>query len=171
MALPSANPDSSREGKVFDSQAPNVRSLLRIVLSPGSELIESTHAFVTSYFGGRLHPQVAQRASLAAYELIANALSYSTMNEDIVFEFFENERQLALRVSNRTIAARIGMLKDHLAKVRANPEQALTEEMRRSVTGGPRPMLGLARIVHEGAFALELAVDARRVTLTAFGMR
>jgi hypothetical protein len=141
------------------------------MLSPGSEMLEATHAFATSYLTNRLQPQVAQRVSVAAYELIANALAYSTMSEDITFEVFESERQLAIRVSNQTISARISMLTEHAAKVRQNPEQAMTDEMRRSVSGGPRPMLGLARVVHEAGLSLEVSVDARRVTVTASGRR
>jgi hypothetical protein len=165
-------PESGRlELPAFDSLAAGVRSLARVALSPGSELLEATHAFTTSYVASRLQPQVAQRVSLASYELIANALAYGTMSEDILFELFESERQVAIRVSNQTISARISMLTEHVAKVRANPEQTLTEEMRRSVSGGPRPMLGLARVVHEAALSLEVSVDARRVTVTASGRR
>jgi hypothetical protein len=171
-ARTATGPESGRlERPVFDSHAAGVRSLARIALSPGSELLEATHAFATSYVASRLHPQVAQRVSLASYELVANALAYGTMSEDILFELFETEHQVAIRVSNQTISARISMLTEHVAKVRANPEQALTEEMRRSVTGGPRPMLGLARVVHEAGLALEVSVDARRVTVTASGRR
>jgi hypothetical protein len=167
-----SGPESGRlEVAPFDSQAGGVRSLLRVVLSPGSEMLEATHAFATSYVTNRLQPQAAQRVSVAAYELIANALAYSTMSEDITFEVFESERQIAIRVSNQTISARISMLTEHVAKVRQNPEQALTDEMRRSVSGGPRPMLGLARVVHEASLSLEVSVDGRRVTVTASGRR
>jgi hypothetical protein len=161
-------PDPARvEPRAFDPQAAGVRLLARISLSPGSEMLETTHAFATTFTGSRLNPQVTQRVSVAAYELLANAFSYSTMGEDISFELFEDDRQIAIRVSNQTIAARISMLSDHIAKVKASPEQTLTEEMRRSVSGGPRPMLGLARVVHEAGLSLDLATDARRVTVTA----
>jgi hypothetical protein len=162
-----AAPDSRSEARSFDERAPGVRTLARIVLSPGSEMLEATHAFATSYVASRLHPQVAQRVSLAAYELIANALSYSTMSEDIGIEILESDRLVAIRVSNQTIAARISMLSEHIAKLRANPEQTLTDEMRRSVAGGPRPMLGLARIVHEVGMHLDVSIEDRRVTLTS----
>ena len=164
-------PDSSRLERAFDASAPSVRSLARIVLSPGSELLEATHAFVTSYIASRLNPQIAQRVSLAAYELTDNALSYSTMGEDIGVEIFEGDRQIAVRVSNQTIAARISMLNEHVAKVMGNPEQALTDEMRRSVMGGPRPMLGLARVAHEASMTLNVGTEGRRVTVTAFCRR
>jgi hypothetical protein len=165
-------PESGRsEPKTFDAQAPNTRSLARIVLSPGSEMLEATHAFITSYVAGRLNAQVAQRVSLAVYELTANALAYSTMGEDIAVEILESDRQIAIRVSNQTILARIAMLNEHVLKVRANPEQALTEEMRRSVAGGPRPMLGLARVLHEAGMTLDVSIEGRRVTLTAFCRR
>ncbi|HEY3499050.1 MAG TPA: hypothetical protein VGK73_30370 [Polyangiaceae bacterium] len=134
-------------------------------------MLEATHAFATTYVASRLNSQVAQRVSLAAYELIANALAFSTMSEDIGVEILESERQIAVRVSNQTIAARISMLNEHVLKVRANPEQALTDEMRRAVAGGPRPMLGLARVVHEAGMSLDVSVEGRRVTLTAFCRR
>jgi hypothetical protein len=40
--------------------------------------------------------------------------------------------------------------------------------MRRSVAGGPvRPMLGLARVMHEVSMELDFVVQERRVTMTA----
>jgi hypothetical protein len=74
----------------------------------------------------------------------------------------------AVRVANETIGPRIAMLNDHVAKIRNNAEATLVEEMRRSVAGGPvRPMLGLARVVHEVSMQLDVIVEERRVTMTA----
>jgi hypothetical protein len=55
--------------------------------------------------------------------------------------------------------------------VKANSEQTLTDEMRRSVMGGPRPMLGLARVAHEAGMGLDIGIEGRRVTVTAFCRR
>jgi hypothetical protein len=105
--------------------------------------------------------------SVAVYELTANALSYGSMNQDILVELWLRPDSVALRTSNQTIAARVSMLNDHLAKLRTQGEGALEEQMRRSAAGGPRPMLGLSRIVHEVGLRLDVDVEGTRVTITA----
>ncbi|HEY4159516.1 MAG TPA: hypothetical protein VGM29_15510 [Polyangiaceae bacterium] len=171
MAL---NPSSSamraaaRQAEPLDINAPRCRCLVRLLCSPGSDSLEYTHQFLTSYLDGRLRPQVAQRLGVAGYELMSNALNYSSMAEDIALEIFDLPESAAIRVANETIAPRISMLNEHMQKIRNNAEAALVGEMRRSVTGGPvRPMLGLARIVHEVSLQLDVSIRERRVTMTA----
>jgi hypothetical protein len=152
----------------FDSDSARCRCLVRVLCSPGSDSLEGTHQFLNGYTKGRFRTQIAQRLSVAAYELLANALNYSSMAEEVAVELMELPESAAIRVTNETIAPRISMLSEHVAKIRTNAEATLVEEMRRSVAGGPvRPMLGLARVVHEASMQLDVAVQGRRVTLTA----
>jgi hypothetical protein len=152
----------------FDSGSNSCRCLVRVFCSPGSDSLEGTHQFLSGYTKSRFRMQIAQRISVAAYELLANALNYSSMAEEVVVELMELPDFAAIRVMNETIAPRISMLNEHVAKIRLNAEATLVEEMRRSVAGGPvRPMLGLARVVHEAGMQLDVAVEGRRVTLTA----
>jgi hypothetical protein len=152
----------------FDSESARCRCLVRVLCSPGSDSLEGTHEFFSGYTKSRFRTQIAQRLSVAAYELLANALNYSSMAEEVAVELMELPESAAIRVMNETIAPRISMLNEHVAKIRANAEATLVDEMRRSVAGGPvRPMLGLARVVHEASMQLDVAVQGRRVTLTA----
>jgi hypothetical protein len=152
----------------FDSDSARCRCLVRVLCSPGSDSLEGTHQFLSGYTKGRFRTQIAQRLSVAVYELLANALNYSSMAEEVSVELMDLPDYAAIRVMNETIAPRISMLSEHIAKIRVNAEATLIEEMRRSVAGGPvKPMLGLARVVHEASMQLDVAVQGRRVTLTA----
>jgi hypothetical protein len=147
------------------------RELVRIACSPGSDLLEPTHQYLTSYVTSRVRPQLAERLSVAIYELLANALAYGSMSEDVSVELAETQDEVVFTVSNDTIAARIQMLNDHLAKVRANAGGIMLEEMRRSAAGGPRPMLGLARVVHEAGLDVKVGQSGKRVTVSVMTRR
>lgn len=152
----------------FDAASARCRCLVRVLCSPGSDSLDGTHEFLSGYTKNRFRTQIAQRLSVASYELLSNALNYSSMAEEVTIELMELHDSAAIRVANETIGARISMLNEHVGKIRANAEATLVEEMRRSVTGGPvRPMLGLARVVHEASMQLDIAVEGKRVTLTA----
>jgi hypothetical protein len=152
----------------FDRTSARCRCLVRILATPGSDSLEALHHFLADYAAKRFLPQVGQRMSVACYELAANALSYSSMSSEVCVELFEVPDAVAIRMTNDTIGPRISMLTDHVAKLRQSAEQVLVEEMRRSVAGGPvRPMLGLARVMHEANMQLDFAVKEQRVTLTA----
>jgi anti-sigma regulatory factor (Ser/Thr protein kinase) len=151
----------------FDTTLPDSRQLLRIVLTAGGDMLEPSHAFVSSYLARRFPSQLAARMSVAAYELTSNALSYGSMNQDILVELWIRPDSVAVRTSNQTIAARVAMLNDHLAKLRTQGEGALEEQMRRSTAGGPRLMLGLSRVMHEVGLKLDVDVEGTRVTITA----
>jgi hypothetical protein len=142
--------------------------LVRLMFTPGSSPLEATHAFLSTYTAERLSPSVSQRVCLAAYELLANATNYAILGSDVVLEIVERLGRVQVRASNKTIPARVTMLKQQLDKIRANPEDTFTSELKRSLTGGvSRPMLGLARIAHEAGLELELELAGDRVTVTA----
>jgi hypothetical protein len=154
--------------EAFDSTTSRCRCLVRVLCSPGSDSLEATHGFLSGYTKSRFRPQVAQRLSVAAYELLSNGLNYSSMADEITVELLDLPDASAVRVANETIAPRISMLSEHMGKLRQSAEATLVDEMRRSVAGGPvRPMLGLARVVHEASMQLDLVVAERRVTMTA----
>ena len=139
------------------------QTLVQILCSPGSNLLEPTHAYLTAYCSGRFGSRASEKLSLAIYELLANAMAYSSLG-DVVVEVLDGP---AVRVANNTTAARIGMLNTHVAKLRADPAKALLDEMKRSNTGTVRPMLGLVRVVHEAGCQLDVNVSAQRVVITA----
>jgi hypothetical protein len=105
---------------------------------------------------------------VAAYDLLDNALNYGSVAEPVRLEVVENSSAVAVRVSNTSISARVDMLISHFERLRSSEESVFVEEMRRTLAGGfTRPMLGLARIVHETGLDLQLYVDDVRVTVVA----
>lgn len=148
---------------------PQVSGLTTLVLircTPGSDVLEATHVYLSAYASARFGSRTAEQLSVAAYELFANAMSYGTLS-DVCLELLETPRGGAVRVANTTTQARIGMLRAHLDKLERDGQAVLANEMRRFAGGGPRPMLGLARIRHEAGMALEVQVAAERVTILA----
>jgi hypothetical protein len=141
--------------------------LAQISCSPGSELLEATHQYFNAYLVSRTRAQVAHRFGVAVYELLANALAYGSLTGEVELSLLSSGNMLAVYVSNDAIPARVSMLTEHLNRINANAETALLEEMRRSVSGSPRPMLGLARIVHEAGLHVRLRADGRRLMVLA----
>lgn len=142
--------------------------LVRLMFTPGSSPLEATHTFLNAYLAERVAPAAAQRVCLAAYELLANATNYATLGSDVVLEIVERIGKVSVRASNKTIPARVQMLRQQLERIQGSAEETFVSELKRSMTGGTaRPMLGLARIAHEGGLALELDTSGDRVTVTA----
>jgi hypothetical protein len=139
-----------------------------VVCDTGSNVLEATHSFLTAYAASRVRSHVAQRLSVAAYELLANALNYGSVSADVIVEFFHARSVATIRVSNDAIPARIQKLIEHTARVQEDAANVFVEEMRRSVSGGmPHPMLGLARLVHEARLMLYVNAEDRRVVVSA----
>jgi hypothetical protein len=147
------------------------KTLVKIVCSPGGDALEATHRFIENYAQNRFSTQVAQRVSLAAYELLANAFNFGLLSADVTIELATSESRVEVSVTNDAIAARIEMLSAHVEKLSHDAAGTMMEEMRRSVGGvGARAMLGLARIAHEAGLDLVVRVDGgRRVTVKASG--
>jgi hypothetical protein len=139
------------------------------MFSPGSSPLEATHTYLSAYTAERVAPAVSQRICLAAYELLSNATNYATLGSDVVLELAERRGQVCVRTTNRTIPARLSMLRLQLDKIRQNPEETFTAELKRSMTGGAsRAMLGLSRVAHEVGLELDLEVRGDAVTVLAF---
>ena len=149
-------------------QAGAEQVLVRLMFTPGSNALEPTHAFLTSYTKERLPPSLAQRICVAAYELLANATNYATIGGDVVLEIVQGLNQLAVRATNSTIPARASILRQQVEKITGDPEGTFVAELRRPLSGSlSRPMLGLARIAHEVGLDLRLDTEGERVTVTA----
>jgi len=142
-------------------------TLVQILCSSGSSLLEPTHAYLTAYCTARFGARSSEKLGVAIYELVANAIAYGSLG-DVVVEILEGTVSPGVRVTNDTTSARIGMLNAHVAKLRVDPAKTLLDEMRRSSAGTVRPMLGLARVVHEAGCRLDVSVTGQRVVVTAF---
>jgi hypothetical protein len=157
-----------RQAHDIATQADEGESLIRFACEPGSNLLEDVHQFVEAYLKLRFRPSVAQRVSLAAYELFSNALDYGSVSSEVVFEVLERADRVEVRVTNDAIRARLEMLTDRVNRLRDDPEATFVEEMRRYVGGGvSRAMLGLARVRHEAQMDLDLTVEDSRVVVVA----
>jgi hypothetical protein len=132
------------------------------------DVVEYTHAFAAAYARSRFRSAVVQPLSVASYELLSNAVSYGSAAGEIVFQFLEAPQSVGVRVSNDAVQVRLDMLRSHLDRISRDPEGAFLEEMKRSVGGGAaRPMLGLARIVHECKLVLDVHIDGSHLAIAA----
>jgi hypothetical protein len=161
-------PSADRSRPTSEWRAAREEVLVRLMFTPGSSPLETTHTFLNAYLAERVAPAAAQRVCLAAYELLSNATSYATLGSDVVLEIFQRGGRVCVRASNNTIPARVAMLQQQLDKIKVGAEDTFVSELKRSMLGGvARPMLGLARIAHEVGLELELEAEGARVTVTA----
>jgi hypothetical protein len=132
-------------------------------------LLEPTYAYLSAYCFACLPPQIAQRLNVAIYELYANALRYGSSSGEVRLEIWQSEAGAGLRVSNSVDVDKLLRLQAQVARVQADPEAAFSTEMNRFAGASqPPPMLGLVRVAHEVGLALDLQVDAQRVTLSTW---
>lgn len=147
---------------------PTESSVVSIRSRPHDDVLEYTHAFVVAYVRRRFLSRVVEPLSVATYELLGNALGYGSVSQEVVLQLFESPTGISVSVTNDTVQTRIEMLTTQLERLSRNPEATFIEEMRRSVGGGVgRPVLGLARIVHESKLSLDVYISGLRVTAIA----
>jgi len=132
-------------------------------------MLDYTHTFFTAYTEGHFRPHVAQKLTIAAFELVANGLRFGTISDKVVVELLKGTGWIVVRVTNSTIMARIAMLTEHLDRLQSSPEGTYMEEMRKSLGGGgQRAMLGLARVAHEAGLEIFFSVEGSRVVVEAY---
>ncbi len=143
--------------------------LLHIEYSSGSEMLESTQAFLSAFCEGNFRPNVAQRLANAGYELLENGLQYGGIREKVVIQMMRSTSMIGVCVVNEAISARSSILTQHLARIEADPEGVYLEEFRRSLgpTQSTRSMLGLARVAHEAKLRLLSEVRGQQVAVIA----
>lgn len=132
-------------------------------------LLEPTYAYLSTYTSLCLAPRVAERLNVAIYELYANALRYGSNAGEVRLEIERDPRDgsAQLRVSNHAAPEQLERLTAQLGCVQADPAAAFASEMSRFAGGSqPPPMLGLVRVAHESALALEARCDGDRVELS-----
>ncbi len=146
-----------------------VEVLIRVECNSGSDMLTCTHTFFTAYCEANFRPHIAQRLTVAAFELLENGLRYGGIRHKVVIELLQSTDWLAVRVSNEAIPARVAMLREHLARIETNPEAVFVEEMKRSMGGAnQRAMLGLARLAHEARLSLTADLHGQMVSVMAY---
>jgi len=152
--------------RLIFGEAPVEPSVVSITSRAHDDVLEYTHAFVAAYAKRRFLSRAVEPLSLAAYELLSNALGYASISSQVVLQLHESPVGVAVRVTNDTGPARIDMLCAQLDRLGKSAEATFVDEVRRSVSGGGgRPALGLARVVHEAKVGLEVYVVANQVTV------
>ena len=142
--------------------------ILRIVCEAGANILEPTHVYVTTLAKSRFRTTIADKVSLACWELFSNALSYGSVRRPVILELCDLRTEVELRITNEAIPARCQVLEQRVAQLRTDAKGAYLEEMRRSVSGGiPRAMLGLARVAHEVKMDLGLSIHGGHVMVSA----
>lgn len=143
-------------------------AVIAITSRSHDDVLEYTHAFVAAYCRQRFRGTLVDPLSLATYELLGNALNYGSVSGEVELRVIDKLDSIVVSVSNESMQVRIDMLCSHLERLRKDPESTFLDEMRRSTAkGGARPMLGLARIVHEAKLKVDAYVTHDHVTVQA----
>ena len=154
--------------RIVRAPAPAQTAVVTVTAQPHNELVEYAHPFVAAYAKYRYRAGIVESLGVATYELLGNAVSYSAVFSPVELQVVETPASVAVGVSNDTVQVRLDILCAHLERVNKDPEGTFLEEMRRSMSGdSARPMLGLARVVHEAKLSLDVYVSGKRVTLFA----
>ena len=152
------------------TQGPNAterKVLIRVAFEAGGE-INGFLGFVTEYGGQRFAPTVAERIALASNELIENAIRYGSVAQEVGYTLELHPDYVEVAVTNKTVAARLEMLNEHVRRLERNAENVYAAEIGRSLgTSARRSMLGLARIRHEGGMSLHVSANGTEVTVRA----
>jgi hypothetical protein len=144
-------------------------SVLRLSMETGTKLVDTVHAFVSGYIVKRFRASLAQSIVTASYELLENALNYGSVTGPVIFEIFDLEGVPEIEVSNVAVTARLNQLVARVDALNANAAAVYQEEFRKTLLpNGPRAMLGLARIAHEGGMSLAYEIVDQRVTVRAW---
>jgi histidine kinase-like protein len=130
-------------------------------------LLEPTYAYLSAYCFACLPPQLAQRLTVAIYELYANALRYGSDQSEVRIELWRSGGEVTLRISNSADVAQIERLTAQIVRVQEDPAAAFSHEMNSfSSASQPPPMLGIVRVAHEVGLPLELRSDRARVEIS-----
>jgi hypothetical protein len=130
-------------------------------------LLEPTYAYLSTYCFACLPPQVAQRLNVAIYELYANALRYAAAGGPVRLELHETPSGIRLVITNSAGPEQRERLARQVARVEGDPRAAFCAEMDRFASGSSTPaMLGIVRVAHEAALAVELRIDGEQVRVS-----
>lgn len=160
VSLPSPAPT-----QVSDAVAP----MVSIGAPVNPALLEPTYTYLSAYCFACLPPPVAERINVAIYELYANALNHGSKAGEVRLELRQTPSGAgaSLRISNSAEPEQLERLTAHMARVQSDPAAAFAAEMSRFARASePPPMIGIVRVAHESALALELEVDGQRVTIS-----
>jgi hypothetical protein len=110
---------------------------------------------------------VAQRLNVAIHELYANALRYGAALSEVRLELHKTPSGARLVISNVAEPEQRKRLELQIGNVKRNAEAAFSAEMDRFARGSSTPpMLGIVRVAHECALAVDLLIDGDQVRVS-----
>lgn len=159
----------------MEAAAGSAETILRVelLLCPGA--VATVALLVADCCVARIHDaDASRRLHLAAFELVENAVKYSSgrlARIELELEArSEDERWLTLRVRNEADADRLEEISRRFAGLRP-PSNPIDHYDRLIIEAASKPIglsgLGLARIRAEGGLDLDCAVDGRLLTVSA----
>lgn len=147
--------------------------MLFIRFRPNADLLTETRTFVASFCGTFTRdPDTVYRLSIAAHELLENAIKYSS--EGMTYMSVEvrcpgRRSCIAIRSENRATPERIAAVRNAIDSIRGavDPVEFYCAMVRRSVAGNQGSGLGLARIYAEADCKLDYDVVGDTIAISA----
>lgn len=140
---------------------------------PHADLLTQTREFVSSFCGTFIRdPAVVYRLSMAAHELLENAIKYSSdgaMQMSVKVRSDERKSSITIRAENRTTPERMVAVRDTIDTIRgaADPFKLYCEMIRSSADRNENSGLGLARIYVEADCALDYDIVGDAIAISA----
>ena len=148
-----------------------VDDLVELRFGPRWTYISCVRRFLTSFFLiGLSDKERAEQISMAASELLENAIKYSSdENSHLKVEVVRHDNQVVLMVENPADADQINVLRREFALISAaEPEEVYLRRMEEAASSGGQSRLGLIRIRYEAGGRLELDAGDNCVAVRAF---
>src|SRR3954453_6875887 len=132
--------------------------------------ISCVRKFVASFFMiGLADKERAEQISLAASELLENAVKYASEDEGYLrIAISKNLNEVDVCVKNKAETQNINILRRELALIQAgNPENVYLKKMEEAALTEGQRRLGLIRILYEANAKLKLDVNDGEVAIHA----
>ena len=148
----------------------NTTDYVELKFGPRWTYISCVRKFVASFFLiGLSDKERAEQISMAASELLENAVKYASEEEGYLKIAIEKKRgEVDLCVRNAAEPAQINALRREFALINTgDPEQVYLRRMEEAAKTAGQSRLGLIRIRYEAAARLSLETTERAVTIHA----
>jgi hypothetical protein len=146
---------------------------LSVHFRPHADLLTQTREFVSSFCGTFIRdPDIVYRLSMAAHELLENAIKYSSdgaTHMSVEVRSHERKSTISIRAENRATPERITAVRDTIDAIRgaADPFALYCDMIRSSAEQNENSGLGLARICAEADCTLEYDVVGDAIAISA----
>ena len=143
---------------------------MELRFAPRWTYISCVRKFVTSFFMiGLSDKERAEQISMAASELLENAVKYASEQEtSLRIAIQKHNNEVDLCVHNAAEPHQINTLRREFALIHAGPpEEVYLKRMEQAAKGGGQNRLGLIRILYESGAKLRLETTESDVSMHA----